>query len=240
MPRLGRRGVTQGYTTFGRTKRIKVDNNPARPFKLNASSVIRRELLRKNPLWWITHRRGLRRPWIGADPLERRAYPKNVLKGTLPERIVYKWLNDHYFTPDVDFDFQSSMQGGRLQLGGMVVDFILMATKIALQVQGPTHGQFLRFRKDEEQRLTLEAMGYHVRFLDMEIIYDEPRFEEYMRRMLGLGYPAWGGEVQGYYEVNDENEGWMAELNQLQVRVDALAVTYADLNNRLYDGRVSL
>jgi len=54
--------------------------------------------------------------------------------GTSPELLVYQWLTKE----KLPFEYQSSQMGGRLQLGGVVVDFLLGHTPglIALQVQG--------------------------------------------------------------------------------------------------------
>jgi hypothetical protein len=201
MPRVMRRTLNSGFVKpYSRTTRIRVGENPARPFRLRTRTVIRPGVLHPSPWWWISHRRGLEgMPKIGEDPLERRAISKDLIRGTLPERIVYLWLIQHYFTPDVDFDFQSSLEGGRLELGGIVVDYMFKFLKIALQVQGPTHNQYLRIRKDNEQRMVLEQDGYEVVNLDMEVIYDEPRFEEEMRRIFNLGVYHWSTQVAGGY-----------------------------------------
>jgi len=76
--------------------------------------------------WFTLHKRGPRRSRVGEDPLEARAVPHDYIKGTLPERIVYYYLVNYMkFQAGVDFDFQSSMEGGRIELGGMVVDFLV-------------------------------------------------------------------------------------------------------------------
>jgi hypothetical protein len=516
MPRPQRKSIDKIYIQpHSRTQRIRIEQNPERPFKLLSKSVINKEKLHRSPYWWILHRRGLRRPRIGEDPLEARAIPHSLIKGTKPERIVWKWLSDHYYVPEVDFDFQclaghhrvltadlqwkqisdlrvgeqllnfsedpisprngvdrastnrryfetgyvlsnepgleecaeitfsdgtriiatmnhpwlilgrrgrgprsqkhidhaesvmwattsemfigmrvpkyldpwdenqtktagyvagffdadgnvchkikkgrengitvtigqqeseeldriksdliqlgytygenvtndprgkapfhhiringgrneslrflgslrpqklnhqfqaerlgridkirsvevidiqllgkqkiyrlavsnktyfaegfamhnSSLQGGRLQLGGIVCDFIFPILKIALQVQGPTHDQYARFRKDEEQRLALEAMGFHVHFIEMDIIYNEPRFEEYMRRLLGLGYPHWGGEVNGFYVVHDGTEELLEKLNEVLIQARALELSFLTANEKLLGMRMDV
>lgn len=48
------------------------------------------------------------------------------IQATQPEWNVYWWLTIRKkFIPDYDFSFQSSLGGGRLEYGGLVVDFLL-------------------------------------------------------------------------------------------------------------------
>lgn len=183
----GRKSLIKGAARIGsRTERIKIPQPVERPIHIKTRDVVRRNLLRNNPFWWIMHRRGIRRPKVGQDPLEARAVPHSLVRGTLPERIVYKWLVDNYFTPGWDFDFQSSLQGGRAELGGIVADYIFRPRMMILQVQGPTHDQFLRQRKDSEQLLILSQMGFTVEYIEDQVIYNESRFEDEMRRILNL------------------------------------------------------
>lgn len=217
MPRGNiRRSFDRGYVKpHSRQQRIKMEANPYRPFKLATRFRVRRELLRANPWWWVTHRRGLFRPKVGEDPLEARAVSKSLVKGTLPERIVYRYCVERLgFIQGVTMDFQSSLDGGRLELGGVVVDFTFMLEKIAMQVQGPTHNALARFRKDEEQRLILENMGYSVIFLDMHLIYDQPRFEDTMRQIFNRGGAAHGG-VYGNHDIDMGVNGQQADLDRL-------------------------
>jgi hypothetical protein len=54
--------------------------------------------------------------------------------GSVPELMVYSWLEAR----TIPFDFQSSMFGGRMQLGGQVPDFILkhLPELLVWRVQG--------------------------------------------------------------------------------------------------------
>ena len=120
------------------------------------------------------HRRGLNvddyRP---PDPREAWATPQSEMpmRGTLPERVVYKALTDRH----IEFDFQSSLVGGRLELGGLVADFVIPRPPTIIRVQGLFwHGDFDREtgnlingeldqgRRDDVQRSILEDMGYWV------------------------------------------------------------------------------
>ncbi|RPI49477.1 MAG: DUF559 domain-containing protein, partial [Deltaproteobacteria bacterium] len=104
------------------------------------------------------HRRGPRRQKIGLDYQESRA--KQGIKGTLIERIFYKALEQRGYVPGSDFDFQSSLLGGRLVMGGIVADFLLPYKRLVINIQGPTHATWIRAAKDQEQRELLESMGY--------------------------------------------------------------------------------
>jgi len=108
------------------------------------------------------------------DPREAWAKPQDEMpmRGTLPERVVYKSLEDRR----LDFSFQSSLFGGRIELGGLVADFIIQFRKqVVIRVQGQYwHGEFDREtgnlingeisqgRRDDEQRAMLEEMDYIV------------------------------------------------------------------------------
>lgn len=168
--------------------RISIPQPKTRPIDIHSKDLVIKKYVQSNPYWFILHRRGIRRETFGETALEKRAIPMNILRGSLPERIVYKALVDLlHFTPDVDFDFQSSQAGGRLELGGLVADFLFPNLRIVLQVQGPTHNQFLRHRKDEEQSDILAEMGYRVFELDDDLIYNEHRFENWIRNTFNLG-----------------------------------------------------
>lgn len=84
--------------------------------------------------------------------------------GTLPERIVWKWLIDRQYR----FIMQRSEFGGALVLGGAVVDFVvydLAGQPVALRVQGDYwHGPKFpdRQARDDEHYHRLTAMGYLV------------------------------------------------------------------------------
>jgi hypothetical protein len=113
MPRGNlRRSFDRGFVRpHSRANRLKMEANPYRPFKLGSRFRIRRELLRSNPWWWVTHRRGIFRPKVGQDPLEARAVPKELVKGTLPERIVYRYCVEKLgMIQGVDMDFQSCVR----------------------------------------------------------------------------------------------------------------------------------
>lgn len=181
-------------------------------------STLRKEEMRGESDWYTLHKRGLQRPYTGTDPLQERAIPYYRVKGTLPERIVYKYLVDIlHFHPDSDFgfDFQSSLDGGRLSLGGLVVDFLFEQLKLILQIQGYTHTSFLRGRKDEEQKDALAAMGYYIEELWEEEIYDLYIFENKMREIFGLR--GTGGTYGYVAEQTSPQEDELTEDNYLDI-----------------------
>jgi len=132
----------------------------------------------------ITHRRGPRREKVGLDYQESRA--QQGIKGTLPERILYKALIQRGYKPGVDFDFQSSQQGGRMQMGGIVADFLFFYKKIVIQVQGPTHATYLRAAKDQEQRELLDSMGYTTLEVDQDVILSASKLDDWLSRNLDI------------------------------------------------------
>jgi very-short-patch-repair endonuclease len=197
--------------TFKKEQRIKIPQSTAKQVTLHKADTVRWAELKEHngdDYDFATHRRGLSRPQVGVDQLEARAVSKNSLRGYLPERVVYKWLVvSGHMVSGWDFTFQSSQEGGRQELGGAVVDFLFPFKKLILQVDGPTHDQFLRKLKDEEQAQWLVDMGYTIYHITMEDIYDVFLFEEKMRRLFGFAQ-GYGGSTAawGPSEANDANE----------------------------------
>lgn len=176
-------------------RRIKLPAIEKRAFRFQVRSLIRKEYIHKNPWWFVMHRRGpAGRPKVGEDPLEARAVPHGLVRGTLPERILYAALVALlHFVVEIDFTFQTSLQGGRINFGGIVVDFIFPFLKLVIQVQGPTHDQFIRVRKDTEQMLALADMGYNVIEVEEDLIYDEDRFNNWLLEVFGWSHTGSAG-----------------------------------------------
>lgn len=204
------------YHSLRKQQRIRIKQTPHRPLQLNKRDLVKWNEFKEDAWWFVLHRRGVRRAKIGVDPLEARATPRTQVKGTLPERIVHRFLIANMrMVEDVDFSFQSSQDGGRLELGGMVVDFLFGLTRLIIQVQGPTHGGFRRHRKDEEQTSALELMGFTVVEIGLDIIYNVYWFENFMRRLFGLaqGGGAGSGVAFGPYG-DDVSIDWTAVYEQ--------------------------
>lgn len=213
-PIITRRPIRGG----SRKIRIRIPQTPDRVIRLMSRDAVRREMLREDPWWFVIHQRGVRRPTIGIDPREARAVPKSQVRGTLPERIVYKAFLQANLGGQ--FDFQSSLQGGRLELGGIVADFLFENWRIVVRVQGPTHAEHRRFRKDEEQRLILEEMGYRVLDLDLDVVYNEARLWEWIRRFLisgpsGRSSGIYTSSILGDEDFSEEPAEEMLRLGQL-------------------------
>lgn len=106
------------------------------------------------------------------DKLEKAAVQSPV--GTLPERIVWKWLLDH----DYQFEYQLAELGGRDVVGGSVIDFVVYGVglkRIVIRVMGTYwHGPKFpeRQARDDEQFIRLHALGYAVCDLWEHDIYD--------------------------------------------------------------------
>lgn len=114
--------------------------------------------------------------WAPAeDPLEKAAM--QGVPGTLPERIVWKWLEDNQYS----YLAQSSEGGGRLTMGGAVIDFLVFdiaGKPVALRVQGDYwHGPKFpdRQARDDEQYYRLTEWGYLVVDLWESDIYEAAR-----------------------------------------------------------------
>ncbi len=128
----------------------------------------------------VLHRRGPRRQVVGGDPLEQRA-AQNI-RGTLPERVFYQALVRRRYVPGADFDFQSSLMGGRVFLGGMVADFIFFTRHLVVRVQGWRWHQSLEAtRRDDNQRDVMERMGYTVLDVSDTTVLDELLLEQWIR-----------------------------------------------------------
>jgi len=176
--------------------RIRIPQSPAKPINLSTRDLIKTDLLDQDSWWFKKHIRGVKRPKVGEDVREARAISRYKVKGTLPERIVLKALIDQvHLVNGVDFDFQSSQSGGRIELGGMVVDFLFPIMMLVIQVQGQTHGGFLRSRKDEEQNAILQAMGYRVVDVEEQLIYNEYAFNDWLKRTFDLARSSGSGSV---------------------------------------------
>ena len=187
----GKSGTPRG--TQSATRWVIKTKQPAfRPLQLRARKMVYPPKTGDNQL--VIHRRGPLRVQVGLeDPREQRAVSEARVAGTLPERIFFKALLDRGMREGIDFTFQSSLQGGRLFLGGMVADFILTTRSLIVRIQGRKwHTGFEQERKDDFQRDILEGMGYHVLDLYDDTIYDDYLFAEWLRRHIDV-HPSMGG-----------------------------------------------
>lgn len=116
----------------------------------------------------------------------------------------------------------SSLLGGRLEFGGIVADFILPDHMYVLNPAGPTHSEFRRIAKDEEQTMILAEFGYRVFIIPEEDVYNEYKFEEIMRSILGLGPVLGGGSATNFSQItrSDENDETLDEIYLLTMDID--------------------
>ena len=111
------------------------------------------------------------------DPVEKAAM--QGVEGTLPERIVWKWLEDEGHV----YEAQQAELGGRLWVGRAVVDFVILdmgSAPVMVRVQGDYwHGTNYPERKarDDEQAVRLRGMGYVVVDLWEGELYEAARRE---------------------------------------------------------------
>ena len=99
--------------------------------------------------------------------------------GTLPEFLVFQELVRLGKTPDVDFTFQVAFQGGRLQKGGMILDFLFSdPPDLAINVQGTFfHGTAEQQSLDRIVRAQMAGQGITLIFIDeIDILADVRRF----------------------------------------------------------------
>lgn len=85
--------------------------------------------------------------------------------GSYPEYLVWKWLRDKGYQPGVDFQFQSSYFGGRMDLGGLVADFVIdaLTPPLIIRVQGEYWHQLPgRRARDFYEMVQLIEHGFQV------------------------------------------------------------------------------
>jgi hypothetical protein len=100
--------------------------------------------------------------------------------GSMPEYLVYRTLIQLGKQPDVDFTFQSSLMGGRLERGGAVIDFLFSnPPDLAIAVQGVYFhyemGSEIQAR-DQIVREQLAGQGITLIFIDENDIMERPRY----------------------------------------------------------------
>jgi hypothetical protein len=228
--RTGYSSYIDHYPQYGKqARRIKMPGIPRRPLRFQIRTLLRKSAIRGESKWWMNvHRRGIRRPRVGQNALEARAVPHSLVPGFLTERILYATLvNLFHFVPGVDFLYQSSQQGGRLEMGGLVADFLFPILRVVINPLGPQHYQFRNMAKDEEQISILKDMGYDAYLIDEEVIYNEYQLEEFLRRI--FGWNGSQGADAGAYPAQVTSTQEIEELNVID-----LHRTIKDLEVSLY------
>ena len=106
--------------------------------------------------------------------------------GSLPEYICLITLAEFGKKEGLDFFFQSQFSGGRLEKGGLVVDFIFVEPPdLAINIQGE-YFHYLQgqgtIARDKLARAQLAAEGVTLIFIDAEDIQRNRKF--YVREAL--------------------------------------------------------
>ena len=92
--------------------------------------------------------------------------PPNEWPGSIPEWYIFRALE----ALKVDFSYQSSRMGGRLDKGGAILDFFIPALNLGINVQSTFYhyGRTESVVNDNLQRIALEGQGIQMIFIDEE------------------------------------------------------------------------
>ena len=107
--------------------------------------------------------------------------------GSLPEYLVYESLTEKFGKKDgLDFSYQSSLLGGRLNKGGVVLDFSFSnPPDLAINVQGEYYhygkGKFVT-QNDMFARQVIASQGITLIFIDENDILNDVDY--YVREAL--------------------------------------------------------
>ena len=107
-------------------------------------------------------------------------------EGSLPEYVAYEAFQRAGKIPGIDFTYQSPLQGGRMEKGGQIIDFLFNdPPDLAINIQGVYyHYQFgIESRaRDIMAREQLLGAGITVIFIDEDNIMQDPDY--YVREAL--------------------------------------------------------
>jgi hypothetical protein len=107
-------------------------------------------------------------------------------QGSLPEYLAYRGFEKAGKIPGVDFTYQSPLQGGRMDKGGQVLDFLFSdPPDLAVNVQGVYyHYEFgvETLARDKIGREQMLQSGIHVIFIDEDDIIADTDY--YIREAL--------------------------------------------------------
>lgn len=111
-----------------------------------------------------------------------------TLVATEPEIVTFNTLVRIGLTPGVDFEFQSKMLGGRLDKGGLILDFLIFdPPNLAINVNGEFFHYSNQFvfeasARDVIAREQLAKLGINLIFIDEKDVLRNPFF--YVREAL--------------------------------------------------------
>lgn len=109
-----------------------------------------------------------------------------TLSGSLPEWAIYEAHLRLGRRPGIEFTYQSALEGGRLFLGGLILDFVEHDMPIAINVNG-VYYHYLRgseqLRRNAEARARLSQYGYQLVVIDEDDALRDPVYylEEALR-----------------------------------------------------------
>lgn len=103
--------------------------------------------------------------------------------GPLTEWLVYAALLRLGKVPGLDFSYQSSMFGGRVERGGLVIDFLFPDLGLAINPVGEYwHRGAQSDAQDLMERAALAGQGITLIFIDEQDLYTDALF--YVREAL--------------------------------------------------------
>jgi len=104
--------------------------------------------------------------------------PPDSWQGSKPEWMFYASLIELGYQPGEDFSYQSPLMGGRLDKGGVIIDFMFNnPPDLAVNVQGVYYHYELGAQikaRDIFSRQSLAGMGITLIFVDEDYLEQDP------------------------------------------------------------------
>ena len=104
-------------------------------------------------------------------PVQPLPQPPEWFVGSWPEYLVWAELEDQGYVDGVDFTYQSGLFGGRLNLGGLIIDFLFnRPAGLAINV----NGRYFHYNRpgtvqpgrDAYAKAQMASLGYTLVFID--------------------------------------------------------------------------
>lgn len=107
--------------------------------------------------------------------------PPPGFTGSWPEYVCFRELVNQGLRPDLDFTFQSSQLGGRLELGGLVIDFLFYNPPgLGVEVNSVYYHyvQDGGINKDDDiiKRQQMAGLNYRLIFIDDDHLLRDPGY----------------------------------------------------------------
>jgi len=120
-------------------------------------------------------------PVFGKKKAEPKAYPPppETWAGSLPEWAIYHALITLGKREGIDFIYQSSQMGGRLEKGGAVIDFLFLdPPNLAINVQSTYYHYRTATQRTRGalQKAQIESYGIRLIYIQEENALREPRW----------------------------------------------------------------